>query len=198
MSMPVRRVTTMPVRTPEARGTPSLRDRLLQHYKQNENWEEKNFLCVAAIKMMLTEVEITNWVIDHPLHSPSDKNLDPRAHDVDLIKSILERSRLLFGVLVLAELEYLTSSFHSKGLNDNSFPDTDLNSLNLTSQEQRRLSEFCNGISPVFSKDRHLELSLKSVLPFIRRRYTSLSVSLNGIYEVEVADGHLEGCDRVW
>jgi len=177
----------------ESVGGSSLRELLLQPPTIIENYEGRKFICAAAAKQLLTHERISGWIKNHPLHPYSDTD----THDQDLVNSIIDNSRLLFAMLVVAELEYLTSALLSKRQSDNSIHEIDWSSLGLSHDEQRRLDEHRHIIGPVPRKSTHLKLSQEYVLPFTKRKSIDKQGSFGKIFRAEVANGHLEGYDKV-
>lgn len=178
--------------TPHLDSSSSLRELLLQHLEENKNYDRKRFLCSATVKKLLTRERISSWINSHPLHRHSDTD----TRDQDLIDCIVNNSSLLFALLVVAELEHLTSALLSNDQTDHSLPEIDFNFLNLTHEEQDRLDSHRYIAGPILGK-RHLYLSLKTVLPFVARKLTDKNGSYGQIYRIVVADGHLEGYDKV-
>lgn len=176
----------------ESVGGPSLRELLHLPPAEIENYEGRKFMCAAAVKQLLTHERISGWIKNHPLHRDSDTD----THDQDLINSIVDNSRLLFVMLVVAELEHLTSALLSNGQSDISLPDINCSSLGLSHDEQRRLNEHCHTIGLVLWKSTHLYLSQETVLPFTRREPIGKHGSFGQIFRAEVAGGHLDGYDK--
>ena len=181
------------VSTSKSVGGPSLRELLHQPPAEIENYQGRKFMCTAAVKQLLTHERISGWIKTHPLHRYSDTD----AHDQDLINSIVDNSRLLFAILVVAELELLTFALLSNGQSDNSLPEIDCSFLGLSHDEQRKLGEHCHIIGPVLRKSTHLHLSQGTVLPFTRRELIGKYGAFGRIFRAEVAGGHLEGYDKV-
>ena len=149
-------------------------------------------MCAATVKKLMTHERVSGWVKNHPLHQRSDT----QTQDEDLLDRIMENSRLLFAMLILAELEHLTSTLLSNGVSDDSFPEIECSFSGLSHDEQRRLDENRHLIGPVLSKRRHLQLSQETVLPFTRRESIKHG-SFGLVFRAEVADGHLEGYGQV-
>lgn len=99
-------------------------------------------------------------------------------------------------MLVVAKLEHLTSALLSNDRTDLSLPEIDYNFLNLTPDEQKSLETYRYIAGPILGK-KHLYLSLKTVLPFVERGSTNKSGAYGQIHRVTVAEGHLEGYDKV-
>lgn len=155
-------------RAPPSGHSSFLRELLLRHLEGNRNYEGRSFLCKATVKELLTRERISSWINSHPLHRYSETD----TRDQELIDCILNSSSLLFAMLVVAELEHLTSALLSNGRTDLSLPDIDCNFLNLTPDEQDRLDTYRYIVSPVLG-NRHLYVSLKTVLPFVERASTN-------------------------
>lgn len=179
------------VSTSESVGNPSLRELLHRPPAQIENNKKRKFLLAAEVKQLLTQERISGWIKNHPLHRDSDTY----THDQGLIDSIINSSRLLFAVLVLAKLEHLTSALLSNGQTDDSLPEIDCSSLDLSPDEQLRLDEHRHTI--VLRKSKHLRLSPGTGLPYMEREFTDKNRSDGLIYRAVIADGHLEGYDKV-
>lgn len=180
-----------PVLKPESENSPCLRELLCQHYEDNKNDEGKKFLCAAKVEQLVTRERVSSWIESNPLRRSSD----PSTNDEDLIERLLDHSRLLFAILVVAKLEYLTFGLLSKGLSDNSLPGIDTSSLGLSQDEQACIDEH-RYIGGVILGKEHLHLSHKAILPFTKRTSTGRNGSSGVINKVEVSHGHLEDYDE--
>lgn len=174
-------------------GGPSLRELLHQPPAAIPNFQERNFLCAAEVRRLLTYRTISAWIKTHPLHRHSDGD----AHDKDLIERIVDNCRLLFAILVDAKLEFLTSAILSSGKSDDSLREIDCCVLGLNHDKQRRLTDKCDNFCPVLRKSTHLRLSGRTVLPFTKRKPLDKYGAFGYMFEVKVAEGHLEGYDTV-
>lgn len=150
-------------------------------------------MCAAEVTQLLTHERISAWIKTHPPHRPPDT----LCHDQDLVERIVYNSRLLFAILVVAELEFLTFALLSNGQSDDSLPDIDCSFLMLSHDERLRLDQHCHIYGRVFRKGTHLHLSQGALLPFTKRDRMHKHGSFGQIYRVEVASGHLEGYDKV-
>ena len=172
-------------------GGLSLRELLHQHHARKKNYDGKSFMCTSTVKELLTHKRISDWIENHHLHQHTT------VYQQCLITHIVDKSRLLFAILVMAELEHLISALYTYRLNDDSLPEIDCSAFGLSHDEQLRLDEQRYLFSPVLRKTEHLYLSPKTTLPFMKRRRTGKNGSFGQIFEVEVAGGHLEGYDEV-
>lgn len=169
-----------------------LREQLRGPPVQVENFEGKKFFCKAAVEQLLTEERVSRWIQAHALHRQSETT----ASDQKLVAYILDGHRLLFAGLVATGLETLIFSFLAKGQSDDSPLEVVLGSLGLESDEQQRLEESFRKISITLSKGTHQHLSQGAVLPY-KTRGSIKTGSFGQIFRVEVAEGHLEGYDKV-
>ena len=175
------------------RGPPQpLRLLLRQPPVAIQNHEGRTFWCTAELKRLLTHEIISAWIRTHPLHRHSNSD----ARDQDLVKPIVDNCRLLFAILVEAELEFLTSTLLDRADSDDSLRKIDWSNLDLNHDQQRSLTERCNEVCPILQKSPHLYLPERTVLPFTKRVPLSHG-SFGQIFSVEVAEGHLESYDTV-
>ncbi|KAL8825230.1 MAG: hypothetical protein Q9191_004543 [Dirinaria sp. TL-2023a] len=174
-------------------GGLTLRELLRTLPAQIENHQGQKFLCTAEVERLLSYNTICAWMETHRLHRRSDIG----AHDHDTIGRILDNCRLLFAILVAAELECLTFALVSSGQSDDSLPHIDYSCLDLHYDERRRLDAQCHKFAPILRKGTHLHISEETVLPFTRRESIDKRGSFGQIFRVEIAEGHLEGYDKV-
>lgn len=160
------------------------------------NKDRKKFICAAEVKRLLTHQTISAWIKDHPLHRPGDGG-DIGVHDQDLVERIVKNCRLLFAILIAEALEYLTFALLSNNQNDNSLPQINYESLSLDRDEQQRLDQRCQYVAPILRQSPHVQLSEEAVLPFTSWERDIGSGSFGQIARAEVAEGHLEGYDKV-
>lgn len=174
-------------------GGGSLRELLHQPPAEIRNHKGKKFMWAAGIWQLLSHEKISAWIENHPLHRPSDIG----AHRQDLVQRIMDGSRLLFAILVAAELEFLTADLLSRDQSDASLPNIDYHSLSLNPDEQRRLNDICYHSALVLRQNPHLYLSQKTVLPFTSRESINKRGSFGQLFRVKVAKGHLKGYNKV-
>lgn len=172
-------------------GNPSLREVLHQPPVLIENYNKtKQFFCKAAVDKLLDRPTVSTWIKTHPLHRKTDNKVS----DEDLIDRIVSKHRLLFAVLVAAELESFTFAILTQDQSDKLFPpEINYERLNLSFEERQRLESSLQKVSLVLSKNEHKRISMETVLPLTKREKTDLKGSFGQIYKVEFADGHLEG-----
>lgn len=157
------------------------------------NYEDQDFLSVTAVKRQLTRERICGWIETHPLHRTSDGDI----RDLDYVDSIIKQARLLFATFVVAQTEHLMFAALSHELNDDALPCIDWTVLNLSDDERSRLKKY-PGISSLVLKKRHYhDLPQTIVLPFKSKKQTDKFGAFGTILSVEIADGHLEGYDKV-
>ena len=171
----------------------SLREVLLKPPVLIENYNKKPFFCKAAVDKLLTHANISAWIKEHPLHQQSNIG----ANDERLVDCIVSDHRLLFAVLVAAELESLTSTILTEAQSDKSLPKVNFESLKLSPGERQRLEESLQKFSPILGKSEHEHLTLETLLPFTQRKAIDKKGTFGKIYRVEVADGHLESYSQV-
>lgn len=175
----------------ESSPLPSLRESFMQHITHSKNYKGQPFIAFAVIDSLVNEMEVSRWIETHPLHRPSEQNMEQE----QLISMIIQKGKLLFVLLVIAQLEHLALSIFSRGMSDDSL--FEIGSLwKMPSEEEHRLSAQSTLIAPVFKKSKHLLLHERIVLPFITRG--SINHGAFGmVYRVEIARGHLEGYEEV-
>ena len=170
----------------------NLRGALYRHYTTSKNKWGQEFLCLGIIKGIITREMIEARTKTHSLRRSPDSSFK----DSQLTDKILD-SPLLFAVLVLAELEFLTEELLFHHINVERLVEMDHNGLSLKADEEERLQKYCKLVAPVFRADRHKIIHLGGVLPFKEYKATPMAGSFGAIYEIEVADGHLENFDAV-
>lgn len=149
-------------------------------------------MALAIIKSLVNETEIVGCIENHTLHQLSEKSIEQK----DLVNIIINNGKLLFALLVVANLEHLTPSLFSRGLSDDSLFDFDRISWDLPSEEEHKLVEKSNLIAPLFKKAQHYLIHDKITLPFITRAQINHG-AFGVVYRVEIAKGHLEGYEEV-
>ena len=174
----------------------SLRELLLKPpvLIKNHEKEPRQFFCKAAVEKIMTREVILAWKENnHPLHRDSDINVD----EDRLVDHIVKDHCQLFAILVAAELERFTFAVLKEDQRYKTFPNIKYESLKLDPSQRKKLDESVQRWSPVLSESEHMNLSSAIVLPFTQRETTGHQGSFGQIYQVVIADGHLEGYTQV-
>jgi hypothetical protein len=139
----------------------SLREVLTKHVSETRNYAGKPFMAAAAVRSLVTPAQVVNWIKNHHLRQPPESSF----RDDALVPIILSTARLLFAILVMAEIEYHTYSFLSHGLGDDHLSQLEPapSFLLLTEDEQPRFSKKNSLIPPILRRKKHLLVSLSLI-----------------------------------
>lgn len=142
---------------------------------------------------MLTHDNIRDWAQGHPLYRINENPLFGIAgNELDtLIKLIIDKSCMLFAILVIAKLEYLTSYLLSNNQSDSSLLEIAFTPLRISHDENIRLHRSSQLFCPIFEKNRHLELPAENAEPFINHWTGARYGGFGMIEQRHIADGHL-------
>ena len=176
----------------------SLIELLQQEYLGLKNHEGQGFICLAAAKKVLTPDRILIWAQEHPLYHALEDGRD----DHMLVSRIQAGSTLLFAVLVLSKLEYLTFQLLSKGFSDSTLFDHQsfeecCRSTKLSAREKHQLVQNRALVGVVLEHDRHQDVPKDSVLPYLKREDPDEHGSYGVVYRLKVATGHLKRYNKL-
>ena len=155
------------MRSDKPNAAMSLYETLWKHYNASENYYGQKFICMETVERELSYDRVLQWSKNHPLHRDSERQDD----DETLIKRLLTNARLLFAMLVIARLEYLTPSLLNSGwqdetLFDATFFDEGCYSAGLEDEERHSLARIRKRVGALLRNDVHQVFSNEIVLPY--------------------------------
>ena len=176
----------------------SLYETLWQRFSSSSNYLGQNFLSVEIAERELSQDRMKQWIERHPLQRRSQRKSD----NTNLIRAIVENSRLLFAMLVLAKAEYLFSTLKSLGLRDDNLFDTKAFrkcSASLNRRDRHDVAEYRKRIGAILDDNNHGILSAGTVLPYrnVNHPKNDRRGGFGVVQRIEVAAGHLKGYNEV-
>lgn len=176
----------------------SLYDTLWQRYSASSNYRDQKFLSIDIVERELDYNRIKQWTQRHPLQRSSQRKSD----NANLIRAILEESRLLFAMLVLGKAEHLFSTLKSHGLkDDNLFNRKAFGECcsSLTRREKHNIAEYRTRVGAILDCNEHSILSAETVLPYrnVNHPKDDRRGGFGIVQRIEIAAGHLQGYDEV-
>jgi len=151
-----------------------------------EEKKRMGFISVARLVELVTAESVAARLAFRGFHN-----------DSPAVSAIVSTARKLFAILVLLELEHQAPALIRSGKSDSMFPidETDIPPF----ETQHHLQAFFSEqwiIPPRFDRDKHLEFSGATVLPFLEKERAN-NGTFGVLYKVRLADGHLDGYSSV-
>ena len=164
----------------------NVRDQLLDPDKMQDNYEIKKFISITTIMDNVT-VEIIGEILGN--RNDQDNS------------AIEKESRILFAVLLLANLEPHYTNLVTNGIRDDALFHEDsfeaaCQSTELSDSQKYKFRLCRDKVGAVLYPARRQNLSKGIILPWLRRTRED-NGSYGTIYKVEPSSGHLKGTSEV-
>ena len=181
-------------------GASDLYDLLEKAKSSTKNNHDKQFISKEAVMQDLFQDLLLKWIEDHPLSQLGE----PTRSKAELVEAILDNSRLLFSMLVLAKAECLTSRLVLHGFNDDILFDSSLlqgycEVAKLNEEEKSILFRERSCIGAIIRNDIDQEFSQEITLPY-KKIYEPGEDGMGGfgiVRRAELAAGHLKSYSEV-
>ena len=173
----------------------SLYDTLLDQYSSNEDYNGEKFVCMEFLRREFNHQRISRWSKQHPLCRPYQRSIAER----DLIDSIVSGWRLLFALLVLAQMEDLFLTLTVHGLRDDTLFDVksfheSCDSAALTPQEKDTLIKHRRLVGAMLHNHGHQVFPKSITLPYrsVNHPKDDRFGAFGVVRRVKIAAGHLK------
>ena len=159
------------------------------------NFEGSKFISMVDAYQLITEERVKEWSTQHPLcyqhghHCPQKDSL---------IRRIMQSNRILFLVLIFAELEHLTKRILARKTNDvflfhvAAFDDL-CKFAGLDAEQRERLDRGRREFGVIFAKEGYQDVPRGTVIPFRQRENSNKWGSGGQIFKVKMPDRQVQG-----